>query len=44
MGNEWLNKKTDESVKLYKEIVSINEFDNSIIEEYLKDSSINKTN
>lgn len=41
-GNEWLNKKTDESVRLYKEIVSINEFDNSIVEEYMKESSINK--
>lgn len=30
----WLNRKNDESIKLYKEIISIVELDNSIIEEY----------
>lgn len=43
MGNDWLNKKNDESVRLYKEIVSINEFDNSIVEEYMKEAAGNKT-
>lgn len=32
--DEWLNRKSDESIKLFKEIVSIVELDNSVIEEY----------
>lgn len=31
---EWLNRKNDESIKLYKEIVSIVELDSSVVEEF----------
>jgi hypothetical protein len=29
-----LNRKNDESIKLYKEIVSIDELDSSVVEEF----------
>ena len=31
---EWLNRKNDESIKLYKEIVSIDELDGSVISQF----------
>lgn len=34
-SSEWLNRKNDPSIRLYKEIVSISEFDESIFEEFV---------
>lgn len=31
---EWLNRRNDDSIKLYKEIVSIVELDGSVVEEF----------
>lgn len=30
-SDDWLNNRSDEAIKLYKEIISINEFDSSIV-------------
>ena len=34
-SSEWLNRKNDPSIRLYKEIISVNEFDESIYEEFI---------
>ena len=34
-SSEWLNRKNDPSIRLYKEIISIAEFDESIYEEFI---------
>ena len=35
-GEEWLNRRNDDSIKLYKEIVSVVEMDGSVVEEYVE--------